>query len=161
MNYSKLPADPATLILGIVALVFGFAGCCCYGIFAIIPLIIAIIGLVSANKSLKEFANNPEAYTPQTRSNVSTGKVINIIAIVFNGIIVLIFIGALVFYGTMISSGFLDEFKNFEDFEDFETEEIYEYENDSIFNDTEYDDTEVIIDTIDVEQLKDTFEEDQ
>ncbi|GAL62160.1 hypothetical protein JCM19300_2911 [Algibacter lectus] len=35
MNYSKLPADPSSLVLGIVALVLGFAGCCCYGIFAL------------------------------------------------------------------------------------------------------------------------------
>lgn len=111
MNYSKLPADPSSLVLGIVALVLGFAGCCCYGIFAIIPLIIAIIGLMSANRSLKEFGNNPDVYTPQTRSNVSTARVLNIIAIVFNGIIVLMFIGALIFYGTMCLQVFLMNLK--------------------------------------------------
>lgn len=153
MNYSKLPADPTALVLGITALVLGFAGCCCYGIFALIPLIIAIIGLVSANKSLKEFANNPEAYTPQTRSNVATAKILNIIAIVFNGIIVLMFIGALVFYGTMWSSGFLDDFKNLQN---YNTEETYEYENDTIYSDTEYIEPEIIKDTIDVEPVTPT-----
>jgi hypothetical protein len=154
MNYSKLPADPSTLILGITALVLGFAGCCCYGIFAIIPLILAIIGLVGANRSLKEFANNPEAYTPQTRSNVSTGRVLNIIAIIFNGIIVLIFIGALVFYGSMWSSGMFDKIKGFEN---YDIEETYEYETDTIFGDMEYDEpeileeTEIIIDTTNIE----------
>ncbi len=150
MNYSKLPADPSSLVLGIVALVLGFAGCCCYGIFAIIPLIIAIIGLMSANRSLKEFGNNPDVYTPQTRSNVSTARVLNIIAIVFNGIIVLMFIGALIFYGTMWSTGVFDEFKNFDN---FETEEIYEYESDTIFSDTEYYESETTIDSIEVEEL--------
>ncbi|WP_282148729.1 CCC motif membrane protein [Algibacter lectus] len=152
MNYSKLPADPSSLVLGIVALVLGFAGCCCYGIFAIIPLIIAIIGLMSANRSLKEFGNNPDVYTPQTRSNVSTARVLNIIAIVFNGIIVLMFIGALIFYGTMWSTGVFDEFKNFDN---FETEEIYEYESDTIFSDTEYYESETTIDSIEVEELID------
>ena len=153
MNYSKLPADPSSLVLGIVALVLGFAGCCCYGIFAIIPLIIAVIGLISANRSLKEFGNNPDVYSPQTRSNVSTARVLNIIAIVFNGIIVLMFIGALIFYGTMWSTGVFDEFKNFDNYDNFETEEIYEYESDTIFNDTEYYESETIIDSIEVEEL--------
>jgi hypothetical protein len=150
MNYSKLPADPSSLVLGIVALVLGFAGCCCYGIFAIIPLIIAIIGLMSANRSLKEFGNNPDVYSPQTRSNVSTARVLNIIAIVFNGIIVLMFIGALIFYGTMWSTGVFDEFKNLDN---FETEEIYEYQSDTIFSDTEYYESETTIDSIEVEEL--------
>ena len=164
MNYSKLPADPLTLILGITALVLGFAGCCCYGIFAIIPLIVAIIGLISANNSLREFANNPEAYTPQTRSNVSTGKVLNIIAIVFNGIIVLVFVGALVFYGTMSSSGILDKFKNMEN---YEIEETYEYESDTIFNDLEYnepeilDEPEIIIESTNIEPQQKTAKKPQ
>ena len=53
MKQSKLSADPTALILGIVALVIGFAGCCCYGLFAIIPLALSIVGFVMANKSLK------------------------------------------------------------------------------------------------------------
>ncbi|MDO7136993.1 CCC motif membrane protein [Algibacter lectus] len=158
MNYSKLPADPSSLVLGIVALVLGFAGCCCYGIFAIIPLIIAIIGLMSANRSLKEFGNNPDVYTPQTRSNVSTARVLNIIAIVFNGIVVLMFIGALIFYGTMWSTGVFDEFKNFDN---FETEEIYEYESDTIFSDTEYYESETTIDSIEVEELIEPTDSDE
>ena len=80
MSYNKLPADPTAMILGIIALVISFAGCCC-GIFAIIPLVLSIIGLVMANKSLKEFQENQDAFAPQSRSNVATAKIINIIAI--------------------------------------------------------------------------------
>jgi len=154
MNYSKLPADPSTIILGITALVLGFAGCCCYGIFAIIPLILAIVGLVGANRSLKEFANNPDVYSQQSRSNVSTGKVLNIIAICFNGIIVLMFIVAIIFYGTMRSSDIFDKLKNIEN---YDIEETYEYESDTIFEDTDYDipvEPEVIIDTTTIEATK-------
>ncbi|BAO75827.1 CCC motif membrane protein [Winogradskyella sp. PG-2] len=124
MNHNKLPADPLALILGIIALVIGIAGCCCYGITAIIPLIIAIIGLVTANKSLKAYGQNPEAYYPQTRSNVSTAKIINIIAIVMNGLVLLFAIAAIVFYGTMLSSGMLDDFNidTIEDDDFFDTE---------------------------------------
>ncbi|WP_178990864.1 CCC motif membrane protein [Winogradskyella schleiferi] len=111
---NKLSADPLALILGILALVIGISSCCCYGITAILPLAMAIIGLVTANKSLREFRENPEAYDPQSRSNVNTAKIINIFAIVINGLIVLMVIGVLIFYGTMLSSGFLDEFKDFD-----------------------------------------------
>jgi len=124
MNHNKLPADPLALILGILALVIGIAGCCCYGITAIVPLIIAIIGLVTANKSLKLYGQNPENYYPQTRSNVNTAKIINIIAIVMNGLIVVFAIAAIAFYGTMLSSGMLDDIKSgtTEDDDFFDTE---------------------------------------
>lgn len=87
MIENKLPADPSALVLGIVALVIGFAGCCCYGIFAIIPLILGIIGLIMANKSIKEYALHPEAFSRSSRSSVGTAKVINIIAVVFSGFV--------------------------------------------------------------------------
>ncbi len=74
MNQNKLSADPLALILGVLALVIGLASCCCYGITAIIPLSMAIIGLVTANKSLREFGENPEAFSPQSRSNVNPQK---------------------------------------------------------------------------------------
>jgi len=63
MNNSKLAADPLALVLGILSLVLGIAGCCCYGITAIIPLVLAIVGLISANRSLKEYRQNPEAFS--------------------------------------------------------------------------------------------------
>lgn len=111
MNQNKLPADPLSLILGILALVIGVAGCCCYGITAIIPLAMAIIGLVAANRSLREFGENPEAYNPQTRSNVNTAKIINIIAIVLNSLIFLLAIGVLIFYGSLFSAGLMEGLK--------------------------------------------------
>ncbi|MEW4923496.1 CCC motif membrane protein [Algibacter sp. 2305UL17-15] len=150
---NKLPADPTSLILGIVALVFSFTGCCCYGIVAVIPLTLSIIGLVMANKSLKEYAQNPEAYSPQTQSNVSTGKILNIVALVFSGVLVLYSIGVLIFYGTMLSSGILDEFKN------FEKEETFEFENDTLYDGFEYYEDEETLDTTNTEILRKTFQE--
>ncbi|GAL62161.1 hypothetical protein [Algibacter lectus] len=49
-----------------------------------------------------------------------------------------------------MSTGVFDEFKNFDN---FETEEIYEYESDTIFSDTEYYESETTIDSIEVEEL--------
>ncbi len=132
MNQSKLPADPTALILGIVALVIGFAGCCCYGIFAIIPLILSIVGLVMANKSLKEFDQNPDVFSLQSRNNVNIGRILNIIALIFNSIVVLLIVIFFAIYGTMLSTELFDEFKN-------RNKNIeYEFENDSVYSDYEY-----------------------
>jgi len=151
MNQNKLSADPLALILGVLALVIGIASCCCYGITAIVPLIMAIIGLVVANKSLKEFGENPEAFSPQSRSNVNTAKIINIIAIVINGLIVLMAAAVLIFYGTMLSSGMLDDFNDFENDDyyydsEMESDTLNTWENDTYEDDTyiiEEDSTEV------------------
>nr|WP_321232585.1 CCC motif membrane protein [uncultured Psychroserpens sp.] len=150
MSYNKLPADPTALILGIVAIVIGFAGCCCYGIFAIVPLAVSIIGLVMANKSLKEFALHPEAFSPQSRSNVSTAKVLNIIAIVFNGVIVLMFIAAIVFYGIMPSQGFYDDILRQNNDDDFH----YEWESDTIFDYEDDDYNRIESDTISIDSIR-------
>ena len=149
MIENKLPADPSALVLGIVALVIGFAGCCCYGIFAIIPLILGIVGMVMANKSIKEYALHPEAFSRSSRANVGTAKVINIIAVVFNALVVLFFIGVVVFYGTMSSQGFYEEFLNGnETFDEWENDSIYDYDEDfEISEDT------IRVDSISVEEI--------
>lgn len=127
---NKLPADPLALILGILALLIGIVGCCCYGITAIVPLTMAIIGLVTANKSLREFDGNPEAYDPQSRNNVNTARIVNIIAVVLNSLIFLMALAVLAFYGTFLSTVFLKELEN----RDFENDDYYyesEMETDS------------------------------
>lgn len=143
MNQNKLPADPLSLVLGIIALIVGIAGCCCYGITAIVPLIISIIGLVSANKSLRLYNENPEVYSHMSRNNVNTGKIINIIALIMNGVIVLVAIAAITFYGTMLSSGFFEEIQrnsHYNDFDDYEVEvDTSSWKNDEYDMETEQD----------------------
>ncbi|MBC2843540.1 CCC motif membrane protein [Winogradskyella flava] len=148
MNHNKLPADPLSLVLGILALVIGIAGCCCYGITAIVPLILGIIGLVTANKSLRQYGENPEFYSYQSRSNVNTAKVINIIAIVMNGIIVLFAIAAIAFYGTMLSSGVFEELRKNSRYNDFDN---YDEEMDTIWDD-DYD-MEIEEDSVNIDAL--------
>ena len=163
MNYNKLAADPLALILGILALVIGLASCCCYGLTAFVPLIMAIIGLVTANKSLREFNENPEAYSPQSRSNVNTAKIINIIAIVINGLIILIAACVLIFYGTILSSGMLDEFKNMENddfYYDSETEsDNNTWEDDDYIIESEIDSNNIDSIEINDKELLKTFKE--
>ncbi len=134
---NKLPADPLSLILGIIALVIGIGGCCCYGIFAIIPLALGIIGLVAANRSIKLYEQNSQDYLPSSRNNVGTARIINIIAIIFNGIVVLIFVAFLVLFGTAASTGIWEEIqKNSTYSGDWEEST---WENDTLDTDTLYD----------------------
>ncbi|WP_338408908.1 CCC motif membrane protein [uncultured Flavobacterium sp.] len=132
MHYSKLSADPTALILGILSLIIGFGGCCCYGFFAIIPLSLSIIGIVMANKSLKEFDQNPNIFSQQSRSNVYIGKILNIIALVYNSIVFILVLIALVFFGVVSSSEIFDKIKNDTIFED------YQITSDSIYQNYEY-----------------------
>lgn len=142
---NKLPGDPASLILGIIGLLIGMAGCCCYGVTAIIPLALSIWGLVMANKSMRLYRLNPTEYSESSKSNVSIGRVINIISIVLNGIFFLIILGMFLFMGVAGIEGAFDDIKNDtygnnssfeyeEDYEDeFDFEEVDSISTDSIF----------------------------
>lgn len=134
---NKLPADPSALILGIVGLVIGIAGCCCYGFTAIIPLGLSIAGLVMANKSMKLYRLNPEEFSESSRSNVSIARVLNIISIILNGLFLLIVIGALAFLGVAGMTGAFDDLTN----DAYSTDNNWEYEDD--FNDDVFMEEEV------------------
>lgn len=127
MNQSKLPADPLSIILGIIALVILVGGCCCYGIPAFIALALSVIGLVSANKSLAEYEANPEVYSHISRSNVYTAKIINIIAVILSSVFTLIMIGFLVLYGSILSFGMFNNY-NFDNIRQDEEQTEYEYD---------------------------------
>ncbi|WP_405251338.1 CCC motif membrane protein [Dokdonia sp. Asnod3-C12] len=135
--HNKLPADPSALILGIVGLVIGIAGCCCYGFTAIIPLGLSIAGLVMANKSMKLYRLNPEEFSESSRSNVSIARVLNIISIILNGLFLLIVIGALAFLGVAGMTGAFDDLTN----DAYSTDNNWEYEDD--FNDDVFMEEEV------------------
>ena len=67
MSENKLPADPLALVLGIIGIVVGVGGCCvASGITAVVPLVVSIVGIVTANKSLKIYKENPEKYSDAT-----------------------------------------------------------------------------------------------
>lgn len=106
MNYNKLAADPTSLILGIVSLVIIFLGCCC-GIFAVIALVMSIIGLVFAVKSLKEFDEYPDNFSVQSRKNVYAGKIVCLIGIILSALFIIIY--AVVF--AIYQVNFADKFK--------------------------------------------------
>lgn len=162
MNNNTLPADPSSLILGIVALVIGIAGCCCYGIIAIVPLILGIIGLVMANRSIKEYDANPEGFSAVSRSNMVTAKVINIIAVVLNGILFLFFGIILLIYGSILSAAVFSGLQDIDERDNPWSDDAWEessWDNDTIYKDDEnvweYEKDTLMIKEIEV---KDTIE---
>ena len=140
MSQSKLPADPSAMILGIIALILGFSSCCCSGVLPpfvfliIIPLLLSVIGLIMANKSLKEYRQNPEVFLPSSKTNVHTAKVINIIALIMSSIVVVVIVVTLIAFGALITSQNYDEILN-------KGNSSYEYEEDAGYDYEEDEDT--------------------
>lgn len=141
----KLPGDPSALTLGIVSLVLFFMGCICYGIPSIITLILGIIGLVIANRSLAAYKSDPSKYSQSTIKSVNAGKIINIISVALSGITCLIFLIVALFFGGIFLSIMNGEFEGFEDFKNQQEQESI-YEDDNSYSDDEWqynDDPEV------------------
>jgi len=89
MEKQQLPNSTLILVFGILSIV----GCCCYGI---IGLIFGIIAIVLANKAIKIYAENPDAYTGF--QNVKTGRILAIIGVVLSAIYI---ICVIYFYATI------------------------------------------------------------
>ncbi|MBT8245451.1 CCC motif membrane protein [Winogradskyella sp.] len=156
MYKSKLPAEPTALVLGIIALVLGVAGCCCYDISAIIPLGLSIAGLVIANKSLRAYRENPEAYDQGSYRNVNTAKVINIVAVILNSLVFVFFIIFFAIYGTFISTAVLEGMRQgkFDEKEyNYEDDDDYEWESDSTEVQSEEYNIEKQIDSINIDSI--------
>ncbi len=142
MNYNKLSADPTALILGIVSLVILILGCCC-GFFALISLILSIIGLILAIKSLNEFNSNPENYSVQSRNNVNSAKIICIIGTALSALYLLIILVALLFYQINLSDKFKEIYNN--------AKEVREQSTDSIVLDKSFEDLDSYKDSIHID----------
>jgi len=128
MEQQKFPADPSAMTLGIIALVLTLANCCC-GLLLPVALVLSIVGLVKANRSLHEYRHNAENYYPQSRSNVYNAKVLNVISLIINSLISLIMLLYFLFYGAFVFSELSKEYPFYQE---------YHYEND----DYHYDDSE-------------------
>jgi len=132
MHQNKLPADPSSLTLGIIALCLGVVLGCCG--FSIVGVILSIIGLLSANKSLQQYELNPNMFLSNSKSNVSSAKIINIIALIINGLITLFFVAYFVIYGTIMLSMF-SFLKNLDTKE--KSQEQYNFDTDDVANETD------------------------
>lgn len=147
---NKLSADPASLILGILSIALLLIGFCC-GLIAPIALILGIVGLVMANKSIREFEAQPEIYDHKSRSNVGIGRILSIIGIVLSGLFLLITLGLFLFFGKLAND---DQF-----LKDFRWEiERNQHVNDSIIED-EYDYKYEDSSAIEIDTLKTTTQQ--
>ncbi|WP_452220033.1 CCC motif membrane protein [Lacinutrix salivirga] len=133
MNYNKLPADNSAQTLGIIALVIVVLGCCC-GFVSVISLILSIVGLVNANKSIREYLEHPESYSPNSFTNVKNAKIINIIALIISGIITLFYVAYFFIYGAFVSTVVMEALKERDRNSNYQWEQDSTfYENDSIY----------------------------
>ncbi len=89
---TQIPNSVGTLVLGILSIPF----CFCYGI---IGLILAIVALILANNGLKEYNNNPDAYTESSLKNLKAGRICAFIGLGLSVIYFIIIIIALVTVG--------------------------------------------------------------
>ncbi|WP_452230348.1 MULTISPECIES: CCC motif membrane protein [unclassified Lacinutrix] len=151
MNQNKLPADSSAMTLGIIALVILFLGCCC-GLFSIVSVILSIIGLVSANKSIRLFKENPDVYSSFSYTNVNNAKVLNIVALAVSGLITMLYITYFMIYGVLISTILMDTYNN------NENDSYYEWENDSLYYPEEdlfeIESDSIIIDSVSIKKYK-------
>jgi predicted membrane protein len=150
MKYNKLSADPTALILGVVSLVIILIGCCC-GFLVIISLTLAIVGLVMASKSLREFDADSQNYSIESRNNVIAGKIVCIIGTVLSSLYIVIAVVLLLVYQINFSKVLKEKFD--------EIKERQEQSSDSIKNerlkDTINIDTDsTYYDSVRVEEIK-------
>jgi len=88
MQQQNAPYAVAALVLGICSIVFG-----CF----FVGLVLGIIGLVLANKGIREFRANPERY--KGYGMLSAGRVTSIIGIVFGALYIVYYIIAVLILG--------------------------------------------------------------
>lgn len=108
MSQKKLPADPLSMTLGIISLLLAIGSCFVsmflffvLTILAIIPFvllltmpfIVSIIGIITANRSLRIYRKNPGIYSESSRNNVRTGRIFNSIVLFFSLLTFLVLIG--------------------------------------------------------------------
>jgi hypothetical protein len=88
MHQKKATYAVAALVLGICSIVFG-----CF----FVGLVLGIIGLVLANKGIREFRANPERY--KGYGMLSAGRITSIIGIVFGALYIVYYIIAVLILG--------------------------------------------------------------
>lgn len=99
-NLPTLPYATASLVLGILSIVFCFT-------YGIIGSVLGIIGLVLANKDRQLYRLNPEGYDLASYKNSNAGRTCAIIGLILSGIMFLLFIGIIIFAVSMSTLSFI------------------------------------------------------
>lgn len=100
MEKEKLPNSTASLVLGIISVVFA---CCC----SIIGSVIGVIGLVLANKAIALHNADPSVYNGF--DNAKAGKILSIVGIVLGAIMLAIGIKQIIDSGGI--EAYMEEFQ--------------------------------------------------
>lgn len=155
----NLPNASTVLTLGIIGVVLFVMLCWCYGVIAIVTLIIGIIGLVMANRSISTYRKNPNDYSRSSYNNVSIGRILSIINVVLSGLVCFAFLILLIIFGSVIFESMdevMEEIKNnktyeesYEDYDYYEDEQ-YDYleESDSLNQELEEIQVEEPVETV-------------
>ncbi len=98
---AKLPADPTSMTLAIIALCV-FVICCCFG-GTYAALVLSIIGLVLANSSIRKYNESPQDFDPNSLRKVRNAKTFNLVMLIVSAVFV--FLGLL---SLMMNFAFLD-----------------------------------------------------
>ena len=93
----SVPNSTATLVLGILSIVF----CWCYGIPG---TVLGIIALVISKKGKLEYDANPTNFTKSSYSNMKAGRVCAIIGLSISSVYLIIFLIYFAIVGTAIST---------------------------------------------------------
>lgn len=93
----SVPNSTATLVLGILSIVF----CWCYGI---IGLTLAIIAIVISKKGKTDYENNPESFTRSSYNNLKAGRICAIIGLSLSAVYVVYILIMFMFYGALLTS---------------------------------------------------------
>lgn len=86
MGQQRLPKDTAVLVTGIIALPFSFG---------LIGIILSIVTLVNASKSLQAYNVDPNNYLESSYKKVKAGKVCAIVSLSLFGLGILILVAVL------------------------------------------------------------------
>jgi M penetrans paralogue family 26 len=99
-NLPSLPNTTASLVLGILSLIFCF-------IYGIPGLVLGIIGLVLGNKDRALYKANPLMYSPASYNNSNAGRICSLIGVILSALFLLTLAIVIAFLGS-ITNGFKD-----------------------------------------------------
>jgi hypothetical protein len=94
----ELPNATATLVLGILSIVF----CFCYGI---IGLILGIVALAISSGSMELYHENPHHFTVASYNNLKAGRICSIIGVSISALFILIIAAVIIF--DLVDQGYI------------------------------------------------------
>lgn len=154
--FTRLPADPGAMTLGIIGVIITVLSCCC-GVTAPISIILNAIGLSKANKSLKLYEANPSIYNQVTYKNVNNAKTLNLVSLILSSLLTVFIIIYLAFFGFIMLDQFRNEFnRGFNESNNSSYDDNYYDENadeDTVYPYEDYEQIDEMEDNQNVEQL--------